>query len=71
MIANLVSKKLDVTCKILTDASNASNTTVATTMKLAWGFTLQLFCGVDEVVFGEIVSGRHADIPNIDKYGQS
>ncbi|MBA9085510.1 amino acid adenylation domain-containing protein/non-ribosomal peptide synthase protein (TIGR01720 family) [Fontibacillus solani] len=40
--------------------------TVNTLIQTAWGILLQRYNGTDDVVFGNVVSGRPADIPGIE-----
>ncbi|MGG4221664.1 condensation domain-containing protein, partial [Paenibacillus jamilae] len=40
--------------------------TVNTLMQTVWGLLLQKYNGTDDVVFGSVVSGRPADIPNVE-----
>ncbi|WP_318628502.1 condensation domain-containing protein, partial [Paenibacillus polymyxa] len=35
-------------------------------MQTVWGILLQKYNGTDDVVFGSVVSGRPADIPNVE-----
>ncbi|WP_318628501.1 condensation domain-containing protein, partial [Paenibacillus polymyxa] len=35
-------------------------------MQTVWGLLLQKYNGTDDVVFGSVVSGRPADIPNVE-----
>nr|WP_256703699.1 non-ribosomal peptide synthetase [Paenibacillus peoriae] len=40
--------------------------TINTLMQTVWGLLLQKYNGTDDVVFGSVVSGRPADIPNVE-----
>ncbi|WP_039275300.1 condensation domain-containing protein, partial [Paenibacillus polymyxa] len=40
--------------------------TMNTLMQTVWGLLLQKYNGTDDVVFGSVVSGRPADIPNVE-----
>ncbi|MEK4853053.1 condensation domain-containing protein [Paenibacillus sp. FSL H7-0756] len=40
-------------------------TTMSSLFQLAWGLTLQKFCGSDDVVFGTVVSGRNVPVQGI------
>ncbi|MGX1572818.1 amino acid adenylation domain-containing protein, partial [Paenibacillus terrae] len=40
--------------------------TINTLMQTVWGILLQKYNGTDDVVFGSVVSGRPADIPNVE-----
>lgn len=44
-----------------------NNLTVNTFLEASWGLLLQKYNRTNDVVFGKIVSGRNADIKNIDK----
>ncbi|KAJ3267666.1 hypothetical protein HDV01_004518, partial [Terramyces sp. JEL0728] len=41
--------------------------TVSTLMKAAWALTLKIFTQKDEIVFGNVVSGRDIPIANVEK----
>ena len=40
--------------------------TANTFIEAAWGITLQLYCNLEDVVFGKVVSGRNIDLDNIE-----
>ncbi|WP_025721602.1 condensation domain-containing protein, partial [Paenibacillus sp. 1-18] len=40
--------------------------TINTLMQTVWGILLQKYNGTDDVVFGSVVSGRPAEIPNVE-----
>jgi hypothetical protein len=42
-------------------------TTAANLFRVGWGVTLQIFSGKDDVVFGEVVSGRDVPIDGIER----
>lgn len=41
-------------------------TTINIIVETAWGIVLQAYNGIEDVVFGKVVSGRNANISNID-----
>lgn len=47
--------------------SKKFNVTVSMIFELAWGILLRSFINSDDVVFGKVVSGRNANIQNIEK----
>ncbi len=47
--------------------SETMNLTISNILEMAWGITLQHFSGLDDVVFGKLVSGRNLQIAGIEK----
>ncbi|HSE16102.1 MAG TPA: amino acid adenylation domain-containing protein, partial [Pyrinomonadaceae bacterium] len=43
------------------------HTTVNTLLQLAWGLVLQSYAGEKEVVFGTVLSGRFAEVPEVER----
>ena len=43
------------------------HTTVNTLLQLAWGLVLQGYAGEKEVVFGTVLSGRFAEVPEVER----
>lgn len=50
----------------LTRRAQASRLTLATLMQGAWGLVLSRYCGTDDVIFGNVMSGRPADLPGAE-----
>jgi hypothetical protein len=48
-------------------AASTGKTTVANLFRLGWALTLQTFMAKEDVVFGEVVSGRDVPIDNIER----
>ncbi len=46
--------------------ARANNTTVNTVLQLAWGYLLCRYSDRDDVIFGSTISGRPAQVPQID-----
>ncbi|MGG1674101.1 amino acid adenylation domain-containing protein, partial [Paenibacillus sp. NRS-1783] len=46
--------------------ANRYQVTINTLMQTVWGILLQKYNGTDDVVFGSVVSGRPAEIPNVE-----
>ncbi|WP_026475901.1 non-ribosomal peptide synthetase [Alkaliphilus transvaalensis] len=53
--------------KEFNELSKNRKTTMATIFNLAWGILLQRYSGSNDVIFGTTVSGRVAEIKNIDQ----
>ncbi|SMF88803.1 Non-ribosomal peptide synthetase modules and related proteins, partial [Paenibacillus uliginis N3/975] len=51
----------------LLDLASSNHVTINTVTEAAWGIVLQAYSGTKDVVFGKIVSGRHADIRGIEQ----
>lgn len=47
--------------------SKKMNVTVSMIFELVWGIVLRCFTNSDDIVFGKVVSGRNAKLPNIEK----
>ncbi|MGE5343973.1 MAG: amino acid adenylation domain-containing protein [Candidatus Omnitrophota bacterium] len=47
--------------------SNENNVTMSTIVQTLWGILLQKYNNTDDVVFGAIVSGRPANLENVEK----
>lgn len=47
--------------------SRKYNVTFSNILETAWGLLLSQYSGVDDVVFGKVVSGREAPVKNIDE----
>lgn len=47
--------------------SEQLSVTVSTILETVWGITLQHYTGVEDVVFGKLVSGRNIDISDIER----
>ena len=47
--------------------SGKCGVTINTLIEAVWGITLQKYNGTNDVVFGKVVSGRNADIENIEQ----
>lgn len=56
----------EFTNKLLKYSENNS-VTVSHILEMAWGIVLQHFAGVDDVVFGKLVSGRNIQISGIER----
>ncbi|KAF3490821.1 nonribosomal peptide synthase [Arthroderma uncinatum] len=46
--------------------SSSRETTVASIIRAAWGMTMALYTSTDDVIFGEILTGRDAPVPGIE-----
>ncbi|KAM5489397.1 NRPS cluster protein [Microsporum audouinii] len=46
--------------------SSSRETTVASIIRAAWGLTMALYTSCDDVIFGEILTGRDAPVPGIE-----
>ena len=53
--------------KRLLDLASSNHVTINTVTEAAWGIVLQAYSGTKDVVFGKIVSGRHADVRGIER----
>lgn len=51
----------------LKELSNKLHVTPNSILEMVWGFTLASYNNMDDVVFGKVVSGRDADVPDIEK----
>ena len=51
--------------KGLSDIARDNNATLSTMVQTIWGILLQKYNNADDVVFGSVVSGRHAEISGI------
>ncbi|WP_144028931.1 non-ribosomal peptide synthetase, partial [Paenibacillus tyrfis] len=56
---------LDLTQR-LNQVAKQHQVTVNTLLQVAWGILLQRYNGIQDVVFGSVVSGRPAEIPGIE-----
>jgi hypothetical protein len=52
---------------VLTEAAKSFGITEASLIKLAWALTLKLIYQSNDVIFGEVVSGRDVNVENIRK----
>ncbi|MGH9762654.1 MAG: condensation domain-containing protein, partial [Blastocatellia bacterium] len=50
----------------LREFSASSNVTISTVLESAWAILLSRFLGTDDVVYGRVVSGRPADLPEVE-----
>lgn len=50
----------------ITQISHQFNVTMNTVVEAAWGILLQSFNGTDDTVFGKVVSGRNANVKDIE-----
>ncbi|WP_144028932.1 non-ribosomal peptide synthetase, partial [Paenibacillus tyrfis] len=50
----------------LDEVAKQHQVTVNTLLQVAWGMLLQSYNGIQDVVFGSVVSGRSAEIPGIE-----
>ncbi|WP_206911854.1 hypothetical protein IGL98_000585 [Enterococcus sp. DIV0840] len=68
---NQIKQVLDEqTCEKIRMLAKSLNTTVNTIFESAWGLLLQSYTNTEDVVFGQVVSGRNSPIANIeDKVG--
>ncbi|MGM9977963.1 MAG: amino acid adenylation domain-containing protein [Clostridium sp.] len=60
----IIDKKISDSIKTI---SNKENVTINTILETVWGIMLQKYTRCDDVVFGKVVSGRNAELKNIDK----
>jgi hypothetical protein len=65
--AGAVSKS-SLNASLLRETSSKAGITVASLTKAAWALTLSQYLKQDTVVFANIVSGRDADVADIEKY---
>ena len=46
---------------------SASSTSIATAIRGAWAIVAARYCGADDVVFGETLTGRNAPVPGVEQ----
>lgn len=54
-------------CEHIQKISKEQKITISTYLEATWGILLQKYNRIDDVVFGKVVSGRNADIRNINE----
>ncbi|MBN2105048.1 amino acid adenylation domain-containing protein [bacterium] len=54
-------------CQSIQELTRTNQITLNTFIQAIWGILLQRYNNTDDVVFGTVVSGRHAEIDNIDR----
>ncbi|HEU4963916.1 MAG TPA: non-ribosomal peptide synthase/polyketide synthase [Bacilli bacterium] len=57
------------TTRQLLQTAASHRITINTVAEAAWGVVLRQYNGIDDVVFGKVVSGRNADVRGIEKIG--
>jgi len=61
-------QEIHISGKLLKDATRLAKVSGATLAKTAWALSIQLFTQTDDVVFGEVVSGRDLSVSGIARF---
>lgn len=62
--------KLDFDEQEIKRATKNYRTTIANIFRVAWSETLRIFCQTNDIVFGEVVSGRDINLESIERYSE-
>jgi NRPS condensation-like uncharacterized protein len=63
-----VTKTSNLSSEVMRNIASKAQVTLSTVIKAAWARTLQVYTQSDDVVFGNVISGRELPISNIERF---